>query len=54
LSIAKKKEETTPNPRAEKNQEKVKFERTLVDMIKITVKPTHNKLKGNKKQYSTS
>jgi hypothetical protein len=44
--MAKKKEEkATPKPRAEKYEEKVRFEGTLEDMIKIAVKPIHNKKK---------
>jgi hypothetical protein len=43
--MAKKKEETTPKPRAEKYEEKVKFDGTLEDMIKIAIKPIHGKKK---------
>jgi hypothetical protein len=37
------KKETTPKPRAEKYDPKVKFEGSLEDMIKISVKPIHGK-----------
>jgi hypothetical protein len=43
------KKETTPKPRAEKYDPKVKFEGSLEDMIKIAVKPIHNKKKTNDK-----
>ena len=43
--MAKKKEEKAPKPRAEKYEEKVKFEGTLEDMIKIAIKPIHSKKK---------
>jgi hypothetical protein len=42
--MAKKKE---PKPRAEKYDHKVKFEGTLEDMIKIAIKPIHNKKKDD-------
>ncbi|WP_295793304.1 hypothetical protein [Mucilaginibacter sp.] len=41
--MAKEKEEQIPKPRAEKYEEKVKFEGSLEDMIKIAVKPIHKK-----------
>lgn len=41
--MAKKKEEKKPKPRAEKYEEKVRFEGTLEDMIRIAVKPIHIK-----------
>ena len=45
LNMAKKKEEKTPKPRDEKYKEKVKFEGSLQDMIKIAIKPIHRKKK---------
>ena len=36
-----KKKKAEPKPRAEKYEEKVKFEGTLEDMIKIAVKPIY-------------
>ncbi|MDR3695654.1 hypothetical protein [Mucilaginibacter sp.] len=43
--MAKEKPKTEPKPRAEHYDPKVKFEGTLEDMIKIAVKPIHNKKK---------
>jgi hypothetical protein len=41
--MAKEKTKAQPKPRAEHYDPKVKFEGSLEDMIKIAVKPTHNK-----------
>ena len=46
--MAKKKAE--PKPRAEKYEEKVKFQGSLEDMIQIAVKPIHSKKDVNKKE----
>lgn len=37
------KKETVKKPRADKYDEKVKFDGTLEDMIKIAIKPIHKK-----------
>jgi hypothetical protein len=43
--MAKEKPKAEPKKRAEKYDPKVKFDGSLEDMIKIAIKPIHNKKK---------
>lgn len=47
--MAEKKVKTVAKPRSEKYEEKVYFEGTLEDMIKIAVKPIQSKPKSENK-----